>query len=34
MIQQPLKLCLLSGMRSGEADGLLREDLVRKGNLG
>ncbi|SDJ39150.1 DUF6538 domain-containing protein [Lutimaribacter saemankumensis] len=34
MIHQPLKLCLLSGMRSGEAVGLLREDLVRKGNLG
>ncbi|MBM2295124.1 tyrosine-type recombinase/integrase [Sulfitobacter pseudonitzschiae] len=26
--------CLLTGMRSGEAAGLLREDLVAKGNLG
>lgn len=26
--------CLLSGMRAGEAVGLLREDLVSKGNLG
>ncbi|UWQ82734.1 hypothetical protein [Leisingera caerulea] len=26
--------CLLSGMRAGEAAGLLREDLVSKGNLG
>ena len=26
--------CLLSGMRAGEAAGLLREDLVNKGNLG
>lgn len=26
--------CLLTGMRSGEAAGLLREDLVCKGNLG
>jgi len=26
--------CLLTGMRSGEAAGLLREDLVSKGNLG
>lgn len=29
-----LRLCLLSGMRAGEAVGLLREDLVDKGNLG
>lgn len=29
-----LRLCLLSGLRSGEALGLRREDLVRKGNLG
>ncbi|WP_197922918.1 DUF6538 domain-containing protein [Thiosulfatihalobacter marinus] len=29
-----LKVCLLSGMRAGEAVGLLREDLVAKGNLG
>ncbi len=27
-------LCLLSGMRAGEAAGLLREDLIPKGNLG
>ena len=27
-------VCLLSGMRAGEAVGLLREDLVTKGNLG
>lgn len=27
-------ICLLSGMRAGEAAGLLREDLVAKGNLG
>jgi len=27
-------LCLLSGLRSGEAAGLLREDLIQKGNLG
>ena len=26
--------CLLTGMRAGEASGLLREDLVTKGNLG
>jgi integrase len=26
--------CLLSGMRAGEAAGLLREDLIAKGNLG
>ena len=29
-----LRLCLLSGLRSGEASGLLAEDLVRRGNLG
>jgi integrase len=29
-----LLLCLLTGMRLGEAVGLLREDLVTKGNLG
>jgi integrase len=29
-----LLLCLLSGLRSGEACGLLAEDLVSKGNLG
>ncbi len=29
-----LLTCLLSGMRAGEAVGLLREDLVTKGNLG
>lgn len=29
-----LRLCLLSGMRAGEAVGLVREDLVWKGNLG
>lgn len=33
-IGQVLLVCLLSGMRAGEAVGLLREDLVRKGNLG
>lgn len=27
-------LCLLTGMRLGEAHGLLRSDLIRKGNLG
>lgn len=27
-------VCLLTGMRAGEAVGLLREDLVQKGNLG
>lgn len=35
---QPFKdvmtFCLLTGMRAGEAAGLLREDLVLKGNLG
>ncbi len=29
-----LRLCLLSGLRAGEAVGLVREDLVWKGNLG
>lgn len=29
-----LMLCLLTGMRAGEAVGLVREDLVWKGNLG
>jgi len=29
-----LRLCLLSGMRAGEAAGLVRDDLVWKGNLG
>jgi len=34
LIHDLLKVCLLTGMRSGEAVGLLREDLIRKGNLG
>lgn len=29
-----LRLCLLTGMRSGEAAGMLRSDLISKGNLG
>lgn len=29
-----LLVCLLTGMRAGEAVGLLRDDLVAKGNLG
>ena len=29
-----LRVCLLSGMRAGEAVGLVREDLMWKGNLG
>jgi integrase len=33
-LQPFLLTCLLSGMRAGEAAGLLREDLVTKGNLG
>lgn len=33
-IEQVFRLCLLTGMRSGEAVGLLREDIVDKGNLG
>lgn len=36
--EQPFKdvliFCLLTGMRAGEASGLLREDLIQKGNLG
>ena len=34
MIGKVLLVCLLSGMRAGEAAGLLREDLTFKGNLG
>jgi integrase len=34
VIGDVLVFCLLSGMRAGEAVGLLREDLVSKGNLG
>ncbi|MDO6523957.1 integrase [Shimia thalassica] len=34
VIDHVLLICLLSGMRAGEAAGLLREDLVSKGNLG
>lgn len=34
LIGKLLLFCLLSGMRSGEASGLLREDLIWKGNLG
>ncbi|WP_135505221.1 DUF6538 domain-containing protein [Roseovarius aestuariivivens] len=34
VLHRPMLFCLLSGMRSGEAVGLLREDLVSKGNLG
>ncbi len=33
-IGEVLKVCLLSGMRAGEAVGLVREDLVWKRNLG
>jgi integrase len=33
-IGDALTLCLLSGMRAGEAVGLVRDDLVWKGNLG
>ena len=33
-IGRVLLVCLLSGMRAGEAVGLLREDVVNKGNLG
>jgi integrase len=33
-IHDLLRVCLLTGMRSGEAAGLLREDLQKKGNLG
>lgn len=34
LIGTVMLVCLLSGMRAGEASGLLREDLVAKGNLG
>ena len=34
VIGNVLSICLLSGMRAGEAAGLLREDVVTKGNLG
>ncbi len=34
LIHAPLTICLLTGMRSGEAISLLRNDLIRKGNLG
>ncbi len=34
LIHDVMLFCLLSGMRAGEAAGLLREDLIRKGNLG
>lgn len=34
MIGKVMLVCLLSGMRAGEAAGLLREDIVAKGNLG
>lgn len=34
VIGRVLRVCLLSGLRAGEAVGLLREDLVTKGNLG
>lgn len=33
-ISDLLTICLLTGMRAGEAAGLVREDLVWKGNLG
>ena len=33
-IHNLLLFCLLTGMRSGEAAGLLREDILAKGNLG
>lgn len=33
-IDDVFRFCLLSGMRAGEAVGLVREDLVWKGNLG
>lgn len=29
-----LLFCLLSGMRAGEAVGMLRKDLIKKGKLG
>ncbi|UWR25790.1 tyrosine-type recombinase/integrase [Sulfitobacter sp. S223] len=34
VLQPVLLTCLLTGMRAGEAVGLLRHDLVNKGNLG
>ncbi|MBN8190436.1 integrase [Salipiger thiooxidans] len=34
LIDKVLLTCLLSGMRAGEAAGLLRGDMVEKGNLG
>lgn len=34
LLHRLLQFCLLTGMRSGEASGLLREDVVDKGNLG
>lgn len=34
LLRDVLLFCLLSGMRAGEAAGLLRDDLVGKGNLG
>lgn len=34
LLHPMLLTCLLTGMRAGEAAGLLREDLVAKGNLG
>lgn len=34
VIGKMMSVCLLSGMRAGEAAGLLREDIVAKGNLG
>jgi integrase len=34
LIHDVMLFCLLTGMRAGEAAGLLREDLIRKGNLG
>jgi len=34
VLQPVLLTCFLTGMRAGEAVGLLREDLVTKGNLG
>lgn len=33
-LREVMLFCLLSGMRAGEASGLLRDDLVEKGNLG
>lgn len=34
LIGRVFQFCLLSGLRSGEASGLLRDDLIHKGNLG